>query len=59
MTPGQETATNPITWLEKYGDVLYRFARARVKDSFTAEDLVQETLLAAYRSRKKAIGHGV
>ncbi len=31
-------------------------ARARVKDSFTAEDLVQETLLAAYRSRKKFSG---
>ncbi len=49
-------ATNPISWLEEYGDTLYRFARVRVKDSFTAEDLVQETLLAAYRSRKKFSG---
>jgi len=37
--------------LHQYGDALYRFARARVRDSFAAEDLVQETLLAAYRSR--------
>ncbi len=56
MTRGKGTETNPITWLEKYGDTLYRFARARVKDSFTAEDLVQETLLAAYRSRKNFSG---
>ena len=43
---------NPIAWLDQYGDALYRFARGRVKDSFTAEDLIQETLLAAYRSRR-------
>jgi RNA polymerase sigma-70 factor (ECF subfamily) len=47
---------NPTTWLDQYGDTLYRFSRARVKDSFTAEDLVQETLLAAYRSRKNFSG---
>jgi len=47
---------DPIAWLEEYGDRLYRFARARVSDSFTAEDLVQETLLAAYRSREKFSG---
>jgi DNA-directed RNA polymerase specialized sigma24 family protein len=47
---------NPIAWLEEYGDRLYRFARARVRDSFAAEDLIQETLLAAYRSREKYSG---
>ncbi len=41
---------NPITWLDQYGDDLYRFALARVRNSFSAEDLVQDTLLAAYRS---------
>ncbi len=41
-----------LTWLDQYGDALYRFAQSRVQDSFTAEDLVQETLLAAYHSRK-------
>lgn len=56
MTTGRGEETNPITWLDQYGDTLYRFARARVKDSFTAEDLVQETLLAAYRSRNKFSG---
>ena len=31
-----------ITWLDEHGDMLYRFARSRVRDSFAAEDLVQE-----------------
>lgn len=34
-------------WLEKYGDYLYSYALLRVKDPHLAEDLVQETLLAA------------
>jgi len=52
MTVEIQTDNDPITWLHQYGDALYRFARARVRDSFAAEDLVQETLLAAYRSRE-------
>lgn len=47
---------DPLVWLEQYGDSLYRFARSRVRDSFAAEDLVQETLLGAYRSREKFSG---
>lgn len=34
-------------WLEEHGDALYRYALIRVRDSSVAEDLVQETLLAA------------
>lgn len=36
-----------LTWLEDFGDDLYSYARARVGHQATAEDLVQETLLAA------------
>jgi len=35
-------------WLEQYGDRLYRHALALVRDSAQAEDLVQDTLLAAF-----------
>jgi RNA polymerase sigma-70 factor (ECF subfamily) len=45
-----------VEWLDQYGDALYRFAMYRVHDSFTAEDMVQETLFAAYRSYGKFSG---
>jgi RNA polymerase sigma-70 factor (ECF subfamily) len=42
---------DPRAWVERYGDYLYRFAVARVRRSDAAEDLVQETLLAAWKGR--------
>ncbi len=41
---------NPDDWLEKYGDLLFRYAIIRVNDQTVAEDLVQETLLAALKA---------
>jgi len=35
------------TWLDEHGDALFRYALIRVRDSSVAEDLVQDTLLAA------------
>lgn len=46
----------PEDWLENYGDLLYRYAYFRVNDQNTAEDLVQETLLAALKSRQNFAG---
>ena len=42
---------DPASWVDQYGDFLYRFALSRVKDPSIAEDLVQETFLAALKSR--------
>ena len=42
---------DPASWVDRYGDFLYRFALSRIKDSTIAEDLVQETFLAALKSR--------
>lgn len=39
--------TSAARWLAEHGDALYAFAVARVRDPHAAEDLVQETLLAA------------
>lgn len=39
-------------WQEKFGEYLVNFARYRVSCSATAEDLVQETFVSAWRSRK-------
>jgi len=44
-------AFDPRTWLERHGDYLYRFALGRVRTTSVAEDLVQETLLAAWQGR--------
>lgn len=58
MTPNASTRssdknqkTDPAEWVDRYGNVLYRYAVVRVRSQETAEDLVQETLLAALNSR--------
>lgn len=43
--------TSPERWLDEHGDALFGFAYLRVRDRDAAEDLVQETLLAAWRAR--------
>ena len=48
---------DPESWVDHYGDFLYRFALSRVKDPAVAEDLVQETFLAALRARENFKGH--
>ena len=47
---------DPAQWLEKHGDYLYRYALFRLHDSATAEDLVQDTLLAAMKSFERFAG---
>lgn len=42
---------NIQTWLEKHGDYLFSYALLRIKDTHVAEDLVQETLLAAITAK--------
>src|SRR4029450_3432766 len=44
---------DPRSWVDEHGDCLYRYALVRVRVPEVAEDLVQETLLAAVRSREK------
>lgn len=48
--------TNSMTWLDNYGDQLFRFAMARVRNRATAEDLVQDTLIAAIQSKDQFRG---
>ncbi|RUM44270.1 MAG: RNA polymerase subunit sigma [Desulfocapsa sp.] len=56
MVVEEKAAHDAVEWLNLYGDALYRFALFRVQDSFIAEDMVQETLLAAYGSYKNFSG---
>jgi len=46
----------PELWLSLYGDILYRYGLARVRDAEIAEDLVQETFLAALKAKEKFAG---
>ena len=39
--------SDPERWVEEYGDYLFKFALVRLRDSARAEDMVQETFLAA------------
>ncbi|MFN7022227.1 MAG: sigma-70 family RNA polymerase sigma factor [Phycisphaerales bacterium] len=43
-------------WLREHGDVLWRFVLARVRSRDAAEDIVQETVLAAMRSHASFAG---
>ena len=43
-------------WVDKYGDMMYRFALVRVKDQDTAEEVVQLTLIAALQAQKSFQG---
>lgn len=42
---------DPEAWVDRYGDALFHFALARVKNREIAEDLVQETFLAALKAQ--------
>jgi RNA polymerase sigma-70 factor (TIGR02943 family) len=54
--PAPSNASEPEAWIEKHGDILFRFALARLRDAEAAEDVVQETFLAAMRARSEFAG---
>ena len=51
VMPTESSALDPTTWVDAYGDALYRFAYLRVNNQALAEDLVQETFLAAIKAK--------
>ena len=46
----QAVRIDPTAWVDEHGDYLFRYAVMRIRDESRAEDLVQETLLAAIQS---------
>jgi RNA polymerase sigma-70 factor (ECF subfamily) len=54
---GSSAAINPDRWVKDHGDYLHRFAVQRVRDPAVAEDILQETFLAALRNRHQFAGH--
>jgi RNA polymerase sigma-70 factor, ECF subfamily len=48
--------TDPHSWVELYGDYLFNFAVGQIRNVTEAEDLVQETFLAALKAQNRFIG---
>lgn len=46
-----EPLSDPASWVDRHGDALFRYARLHLGDQAAAEDVVQETFLAALRAR--------
>ncbi|TWT89200.1 sigma-70 family RNA polymerase sigma factor [Neorhodopirellula pilleata] len=49
----EEIAIRAETWVEQFGDSMFRFAIAKVSDAALAEDLVQDTFIAAIIGKKQ------
>lgn len=47
---------DPERWVDDHGDMLYRYALSRVHDDAAAQDLVQETFLAALKGGQQFAG---
>ena len=47
----QNSLSDPKSWVDNYSDYLFGFAMTRVREKRLAEDLVQETFLAALKTR--------
>ena len=50
------TESEPEQWVDRHGDMLFGYAMQVTRDPSLAEDLVQETLMAALQSRARFQG---
>lgn len=48
--------TDPAVWVDNHGAALFRYALSRLRDQSAAEDVVQETFLAALNAGKTFSG---
>ncbi len=61
MTSRDSTSSgtvDPATWVDLHGDTLYRYALSRLRNPDTAEEVVQETFVAALHSLAQYSGKG-
>jgi RNA polymerase sigma-70 factor (ECF subfamily) len=60
-SPGAEAKSpaplsDPERWVDEHGDYLFKFALMRLRDPLKAEDMVQETFLAALKGGHRFAG---
>ncbi len=56
---GQSGSTlDPAEWVDRHGDALYRFALSRLRNAEAAEEVVQETFVAALRAIEQYSAEG-
>lgn len=53
-----DNTLDPATWVDRHGDALYRYALSRLRNPDAAEEVVQETFVAALRARDQFSGKG-
>jgi len=56
QTSSEDVNSIATNWVESHGDYLFNFAIGQVRDTNIAEDLVQETFLAALKSQNNFSG---
>ena len=56
MSNEEQNLTSPEQWVDNYGDALYYYALGRVRNPEVAEEVVQETFLAALKGKKSFSG---
>jgi RNA polymerase sigma-70 factor (ECF subfamily) len=55
-SPSTMKLSDPERWVDEHGDYLFKYALSRLRDPAKAEDLVQETFLAALKGAKSFQG---
>jgi len=56
QAPSRRATIDPAAWIDDHGDYLYRYAMVQVRDPQVAEDLIQETMLAALQACDRFAG---
>ena len=49
--------SDPSTWVDKYSELLFKYAMMRLNNSSVAEDVVQETFMAALKAKDNFSGN--
>lgn len=54
----RQNSLNPVEWVDRHGDYLYRYALSRLRDAEASEEVVQDAFVAGLRSVKQYAGTG-